>query len=879
MPKHVLELYDGNGCRKILLKQATYSIGRLSSNSIVLESSEISRQHAILLRIAVPDSDDYVFRLVDGNLKGQPSTNGIFVNGSKKTSHILRHGDEISFGGQVRADYYCFIESQSSSSGLEDGDEESFSPFDTVIFEQPMTIPETDAEMARLVSFLELSPHPIIELDLKGQVTYSNPAAALKFPELKQVGTAHPILTDLIDLVTLREESSFVREIDLGETIYQQAIYYLPESQLIRLNMLDITQKKHAEAELLKRDELLQAIAKATNTLLVELNFETAVQKSIVILGLAAKVDMLFVCQDISIDYSEIDIDLQYEYASNNSYASSTITNFKENLLFHYGLADKDHQDSWRSRLMLGQAIHVNDSPISTEFFNHFDRKNNASALLVPVFLDEQYWGFIGAIDWEDARHWSVHEESSLLTLATTIGAALQRKQTEESMRHRALFDSLTELPNRSLFNEQLFFCLENAKRSGSPLVVMFIDLDRFKLINDTLGHTIGDQLLKDAAFRISGVLRKSDMVARWGGDEFTVLLPQIDHLSDATEIADRILHTLGKVFEIDEHELYITGSIGITCLDDNQFEAESLIKNADIALYRAKENGRNCYEIYNASLDSKTPEILTLDKDMRRALMQEEFIVYYQPRVDITNNRIVSLEALARWQHPEMGIVSPKVFIPLAEDNGLIIAIGEWILRQACRQTKQWQKDRIDFQTIAVNLSPRQFRQPDLVSRITAILEETGLEGQYLELEITESEAIQDIAYTVQILEELHDMGVKVSVDDFGTGHSSLNRLQSLPFDNLKVDRSFIKDLVPGTKLSHIVSTIVSLGQRLGMCIVAEGVEEAEQLKFLHSIECNTIQGYFFYKPMPADDMQMVLQANVQKLGGGIVIQNQLLR
>ncbi|MEB3209943.1 MAG: EAL domain-containing protein [Leptolyngbyaceae bacterium] len=897
MPEHVLELHDHTGDRQIVLKEATYSLGRWSSNSIVIESSEISRQHAILLRIAVPDSNDYVFRLVDGNLKGQPSTNGIFVNGSKKSSHILRHGDEISFGGQIRANYYCFLKPKSSDSSQSASDDERFDPFNTIMVEQPMTITETDAEMARLVSFLEMSPHPIIELDLKGHITYLNPASVVKFPNLKQLGTHHPILTDLVHLVQTREETSFVREIDLGETVHQQAIYYLPESQLIRLNMLDVTHKKQAEAEVLKRDTLLQAIAQATKTLLVELNFEKAIHTSLSILGQVAKIDTMFVCRDIADTVTDlpvdaqtessnapptqnpIPIDFQYEYSTHEEYSVASIPCFKELLSHHYHTTNEDGANLWRSSLTQGLAVHAHQTlalgePLSRSWSQSLNCiaddvkiEKSVSILLVPLFLNEQYWGFIGVVDWQGTRQWSSHEESSLFTLAAAIGAALNRKQTEEKMRHRALFDPLTELPNRSLFNEQLSFCLKNAQRNGNQLVVMFLDLDRFKLINDTLGHTLGDQLLKEAALRVAAVLRDGDMVARWGGDEFTILLPQIRHVTDAVDVAERILHMLEAAFEIEGHELYITGSIGITFLgeeksgDDNA-DMEALIKHADIALYRAKEKGRNCYAVYNPLSDFKTPELLTLDKDMRRALIQEEFIVYYQPRVDITSNKIVSVEALVRWQHPGMGLVSPTIFIPLAEENGLIIPIGEWVLRQACLQTRQWQKEGIDFETVSVNLSPRQFRQLDLVARIETILKETGLDPQYLELEITESEAIHDIAYTVQVLEELHEMGVKVSVDDFGTGHSSLNRLQSLPFDNLKIDRSFVQDLMPGTKLSHIVSTIVALGRQLGMCIVAEGVEETEQLEFLQSIHCDTVQGYLFYKPMPAANMKAIFES-----------------
>ncbi|MEM7773545.1 MAG: EAL domain-containing protein [Cyanobacteria bacterium P01_E01_bin.6] len=855
--EHVLEINNHEKCHRIVLEGVTYSIGRWSRNAIVIDAPEISRQHAILLRLAVPDSNHHVFRLVDGNLKGQQSTNGVFVNGRKQSSHILRHGDEIDFGGRTKARYYCTLKSESTDQSL--GKADTVDPFETLMVEQTITATATDAEMARLVSFLELSPHPIIELDLSGKITYLNPASIVEFPNLKQIGIHHPILADLIQSVQAADESSFVREVNLGNSVYQQAIYYLPESQLIRLNMLDITHKKHAEAELLKRDNLLEAIAQATKTLLVELDYEKAVQDVIAMLGEATKVDTILVCQDVSHLGAESPIDFQFEWSANS------IPHLRQLLLRHYKVVSTEKEDNWRSILIEGQAIKKGQTALSSTSSENSSHPNITSILLIPLFLKDQYWGFISAADWQCERQWSSHEESSLFTLATNISAALNRKQAEERMLHRALYDPLTELPNRSLFNEQLSFYLKNSHRNENLLAVMFLDLDRFKAINDTLGHTLGDQLLKDAASRISHVLREGDIVARWGGDEFTILLPKIRHINDAADVAERLLQTLEMAFEIEGNELYITGSIGITGLDKNSHDAETMIKHADIALYSAKEKGRNRYEIYNHSLDSKTPELLTLDKDMRRALVQEEFIVHYQPRVDLTGEKIVGIEALVRWQHPELGLVSPKVFISLAEENGLIIPIGEWVLRQACLQNKRWQDEGLTPVIVAVNLSPRQFRQPDLLQRVAAILEETGLDTQYLELEITESEAIHDIEYTTKILEALHNMGIKVSVDDFGTGHSSLNRLQCLPFDNLKIDRSFIRDLIPNTKLSHIVSTIVSLGQKLGMHIVAEGVEEVRQLEFLKSVHCDTVQGFLFYKPISAAAMSMVLQSTTE--------------
>lgn len=856
--EHSLKVDSHGGSQRIALEEGTYSIGRISSNSIVINSPEISKQHAIMLRIAVPDSEHHVFRLVDGNLKGQPSTNGLLVNGVRRSSHILRHGDEIVFGVKTKAVYYCTSSPESAAPHNSDLDETTLDPFGTVLIDNAMTASSADAEMARLVSFVELSPHPILELGLSGDITYLNPAALLTFPALKQAGLEHPILSGLISLVQTQteDETSLVREIDLDDKVYQQAIYYLPESQLIRLNMLDITHKKDAEAALLKRDALLQAIAQATKALLVELDFETAVQEALTTLGQAAKVDHTFVCQHVPLATGAESLTFLFEWPSAAS------LQFKRRLTDGCQVPDEPEMASWYNRLVQGKAVRETHLEFSHEIHHDADSDTFKSILLVPLFLKEEYWGFIGFAAWQHQHQWSTHEESSVFTLAASISAALNRRQVEENMRHRALYDGLTALPNRTLFNEQLSFALKNVARSNHTLAVMFLDLDRFKTINDTLGHTLGDQLLKSVANRVSHAIRESDLVARWGGDEFTILLPKIHHIEEATEVAERILQALDAVVDLDGHELYVTGSIGIACWDQDSHDVETLIKHADIALYQAKELGRNGHQLYNHSLDSKSPELLTLEKDLRRALIREEFIVYYQPRVQTASEQIGGVEALIRWQHPDMGLISPNIFIPLAEENGLIIPIGEWVLRQACLQNKRWQEDGLSPITVAVNLSPKQFRQLNLVKSVAKILAETGLEAQYLELEITESEAIQDIDFTSRVLKDLHHMGVKVSIDDFGTGHSSLNRLQCLPFDNLKIDQSFIRELNSNPKVAHIVSTITLLGQKLGLHIVAEGVEEIEQLDFLKSIDCDTVQGYIFSKPLPAEEIQTILEA-----------------
>jgi diguanylate cyclase (GGDEF)-like protein len=389
----------------------------------------------------------------------------------------------------------------------------------------------------------------------------------------------------------------------------------------------------------------------------------------------------------------------------------------------------------------------------------------------------------------------------------------------------------------------------------------MFLDLDRFKIINDTLGHTVGDDLLKIVAQRIRDTIRIEDVVARWGGDEFTIFLPRVTEIPPIIQIAENILQTLEDAFYINGHELYISSSIGIALWGKDSPDAETLIQHADAALYYAKNEGRNNYQFYKESLSQKNPELLNLEKNLRHAMKRKELMLYYQPRVNITTGKITGMEALLRWNHSEMGVISPAVFIPLAEKSGLIISIGEWALRQACIQNKAWQDAGYQPITIAVNLSPQQFDQPKLVEILTDILTETQLKPEFLELEITETTAIADINFTTTALQNLAEMGLLLSIDDFGTGYSSLNRLQVLPFHNLKIDQSFIKELTTDPKVAHIIQAIVTLGQSLGLRLIAEGVEHPAELEFLRSIHCDEVQGYLLYRPLSVEQATEALK------------------
>lgn len=468
-------------------------------------------------------------------------------------------------------------------------------------------------------------------------------------------------------------------------------------------------------------------------------------------------------------------------------------------------------------------------------------------------------------------------ENGAAKLLSGTVLDVTELKRAQGKILQLAHFDSLTGLANRNVFRERVEVAMEQAKQRGYIGAVLFLDLDNFKRINDTYGHSIGDQLLQEVAKRLTSTVRSSDsicdtylrpaternMIARLGGDEFTVLLPNIRHITDAENVARRILDSMEFCIHLSGHEFVVTPSIGIAIFPDHGEDVESLLKNCDAAMYCVKHAGKNGYELFVNSMNVVVKRRLEMETCLRRAMYDNELSINYQPQVDIQSGRIIGVEALLRWNSAELGMVSPVEFIPVAEETGLISPIGEWVLREACRQVKKWRDDGLPEIRVAVNLSVRQFAKQSIDKLVSQVLLDTGLPVHCLELEITENMLMDDVEGAVETLHKLKALGVYLAIDDFGTGYSSLSYLKRFPIDKLKVDRSFITNVTTDPSDASVTQAIIAMAHSLGLTVTAEGVEEDSQLAFLRQNNCQEVQGYYFSKPLTEKDMKHLLQSS----------------
>jgi diguanylate cyclase (GGDEF)-like protein len=455
----------------------------------------------------------------------------------------------------------------------------------------------------------------------------------------------------------------------------------------------------------------------------------------------------------------------------------------------------------------------------------------------------------VGACDYiTKPFNWSV--------LKHRVRRMLQAANAQRRIQHLAYHDALTGLPNRMLFMDRIDQAISRAQREEGQFALLFIDIDHFKVINDSMGHDAGDQLLNLISGRLRDVLRKSDTVARLGGDEFTVIIEYLQHPDDVIQITKNILSTLDFPAEINGKEVYVGGSIGIAMYPQDGENFGVLLKNADTAMYKAKELGRNTFQFYASEMSHKAMQRLELENQIRTALKEEQFEVYYQPKVDLQNNECIGVEALVRWNHPQRGFISPDDFVPLAEEIGLITQLDEWVMKTACLQFMQWKQQGYPLQNLSVNISSRHFKEGNLIEYCTTLLEMTGIAAECLEIELTESALVDNYSNAKYILDKLHTMGLRIALDDFGTGYASMAYLKEFPFDTVKIDRSFIRDIPQDYEDAAIVTAMIQLSQALKLNIVAEGIETDQQRHFLYDNACGYGQGYLWSRPVSAADL-----------------------
>ena len=617
----------------------------------------------------------------------------------------------------------------------------------------------------------------------------------------------------------------------------------------------NITARKRAETELHRRDRLLNGVAQASQHLLTNTDLSSAMPTVLSILGTAAKADRAYIYQMHShAPTGAAAMSMRYEW-TNAGISPSIQQPHWQNLPFTAHGLERWHQAFLSGLPIRGEIRHL---PAAEQQL--LQRDGIKGILMVPIFIDQDLWGNIGFDACDPERQWNQGEESILVAIAASLGASLKRQHTEGQIRHQAFHDALTGLPNRTWFNQQLPLAIDQAQQNQGQLAVLFLDLDRFKTINDTLGHAIGDQVLQQVTQRLQQVMGQADLVARWGGDEFTLILTNLTTLTEVDRLAQQLGAALKPPLLISHHELYVTSSIGIALYPQDGHDMSSLLQHADTAMYRAKAEGRNTYRFYCATPPS-TPEPLTLETHLHRAIAKHELRLFFQPQINGVTGQITQVEALLRWENPLLGSISPNQFIPLAEEVGLIVEFGDWVLEQACAQLQAWQRMGLAPLRMAVNLSARQLQYPNLVKRVAQVLQTYQLQAEDLELEITETAALLDIDASISTLNDLRRLGARIVMDDFGTGYSSLSYLKRFPIQGLKIDRTFVQGIPQSPEDVAMLRAIAALAHELQLDVVAEGVETAAQRDCLVTLGCHQMQGYWFSRPLDGETMTAFLQ------------------
>lgn len=812
--KHILIVEDPSFRKTISLDGATYSLGRHSSNDIVFSCQKTSRHHATLLRRTDVKTNEYSYWILDGDLQGNRSRNGIFVNGKRTLVHELKPGDTIKFSSDAKAKYHIvsnFGEISDDSARLvfqEDLVDRALIDRAKTVVNKDTLSPSTELHepsqsfddsqiFDRQTSVAELNPQPIIEIDLEGKITYVNSAAALAFKDIYQQENSHPLLNDLISQDRNQNQNSLTREVQVGERFFQQKVYYLPEERIIRSYILDITEQKTLAKQLQGVTAMYQNIIKqvvegivivdGATKKIVEVNQECSN-----LLGYSVESLLKMSVYELCLEAEKFAIILQKIVTENSSFSGGCLLRHQDGTIINGNL---------RINLINGGEI---------------------ECFCIVIYRSLEY--------------------------------------------NRFPVDSLAvDLTRRDIFREQLTKAIANAKRNQKLLGVMFFNLDFLPNIRDTVGYEKSSRLISNLGERLKSCLRSGDTVTHWKEDQFALLMPQIGGIEEVARISQRIQTSLEQSFKIGDNQFSVQSNIGIAIYPQDGTEIDILIDNAQVALLRARRSNSN-YQFYNSTMNSQAAVMLELENLLHHALEKKEFKLYYQPQINVKNGNIQGIEALLRWEHPELGLVSPTSFLKLAEQTGLIIPIGEWVLRTACSQNKAWQAQGIPPLRVSVNISPVQFQQPNLPTLVKQILTETKLEPHLLELEIAAGALIENVEYGHRILRQLKDLGVYISVDDVATGLASLEHLKQFPFDTLKIDRSYVQELTSDPQDLAVVSALVELGKGFDLRVVAEGVETQQQIELLRSLNCEQMQGFWFSRPLGVEEATKLLPFNYDR-------------
>ncbi len=816
--KHVLVIEDINSRQTILLEEDSYSLGRDTRNSIVISSKKVSRFHATFLKRADTQRNTFSYWILDGDLHGNRSRNGILVNEKRCLVQELKHEDVIKLGLEVQASYYI-ISSMSDLKLLKSGDfvkknnQQLLQPRERsrqLIDQQTIIIPEPsleeekenskefdNSELTKLASFPELSPNPIIELDWEGNITYLNAAASNKFKKLQQSKNNHPLLVGLIKNAQNYGSSNnlFVREVKIGEQVFEQYIHYLAEKKLIRSYIFDFTKRKQLEAQLKESEQRYRAVISQTK-------------------------EGIF----------WVDVNSKRILEANNAFRDLLGYSLDEiHSLSLYDIVNLEH------KILDGEL--ANFLQLNHNFVKELTyRKKNGSLINLKAN--------VSLINYGDQKIFC-------FTLNQINGTNFQ----DEVIEQQGLYDLRTGLPNQSLFVEQLYTAIANSQRNQTLVSVIFLELDSLQSEDNPLNYTLQSSLLEEFAKRLKSCLRSGDTVAVWEDNLFTVLLPQLSKTKDIGKISVRVLEALKQPFIIEQQKIHVKIYMGIAVYQYDAKEPQTLLTKAKNALQESKRKGSSNYQFYNQKIYQESERLLHLEKLLDHALERQEFLLNYQPQINFKNQQITGIEALLRWQHPQLGAVAPEQFIPLAEETGLIVSIGEWVLDTACNQHRTWQKNGIEVPPLTVNLSSQQFKQPNLIALIKRILEKTELEPELLELEITETTIMEDLELASKTLAELNDLGVGICLDDFGIGVTAIGYLKQFNFQTLKIDLSVVQNLQQNPKNVAIISALIDLGNSFDFRVVAEGVETEEQLQLLSGINCEQMQGNLFTQPLNTED------------------------